>query len=88
MLRWQQSLPRRRHPVASQFGMRPPIGRFLVKALWLGKIRKVDLRYTCEGVADRSLLSDRYRPWNVGDGEETGTAALERNRPKSFSGSA
>jgi hypothetical protein len=26
--------------------IRPPIGRFLAKALWLGKSRKVDLRYT------------------------------------------
>jgi len=38
---------RRRCPVTSQFGLRSPIGHFLAKALWLGKSRKVDLRYTC-----------------------------------------
>ena len=39
-------VPRRRHPAASQFGVRSPIGRFLAKALWLEKSGKVDLRYT------------------------------------------
>jgi hypothetical protein len=44
--------------------MRPPIGRFLAKALWLGKSRKADLRYTCEegariGQAAQKLGSEK-----------------------------
>jgi hypothetical protein len=48
VLMWRYPVPRQRHPAASQFGMRPPIGHCLAKALWLGKSQKVDLRYTCE----------------------------------------
>jgi hypothetical protein len=45
-------------PIASQWEASPPISRFLAKALWQGKSRKIDLRYTCElGVDEPSLVS-------------------------------